>query len=187
MAEVDVKKNQKDEKAVARRGESELATWGDWDPLSWWRTPSEFFRDPFSVMRRFREEMDRVFARSFGEEFGNGAWMPAIEVSEQNGNLQVRAELAGLKPEDVKIEATEDSLVIQGERKSEHEEKREGVFRSERRYGKFYREIPLPEGAKVDQAKAHFDNGVLEVTLPIPERKSNRRQIPIGGPVEQKK
>ena len=182
MAEVDVKKNQKEEKAVTKRGENELANWGNWEPFSWWRTPSEFFSDPFSIMRRFREEMDRAFSRSFGEEFGGGKlWSPAIEVTEQNGILQVHAELPGLQPEDVKIEATDDSLIIQGERKYEHEEKKEGVFRSERRYGKFYREIPLPEGANVDQAKARFNNGVLEVSLPVPERKSNRREIPIGG------
>jgi HSP20 family protein len=81
--------------------------------------------------------------------------------------------------EDVKVEALDDALVIQGERKFEHEEKRKGVFRSER-YGRFYREIPLPEGASADEAKAHFKNGVLEIELPVPERKSKRREIPIG-------
>lgn len=181
MAEVDVKKNQKEEKAITRRGENELANRGTWEPFSWLRTPSEFFNDPFSVMRRLREEMDRAFSRSFGEEFGvSGLWSPAIEVTERNGTLQVHAELPGLKPEDVKIEATDDSLIIQGERKYEHEENKQGVFRSERRYGRFYREIPLPEGANVEQAKAQFNNGVLEVSLPVPERKSNRREIPIG-------
>lgn len=181
MAEVNVKKNEKEEKAITRRAGNELANWGNGEPFSWWRTPSEFFNDPFSVMRRFREEMDRVFSRSFGEEFGGaGMWSPAIEVTEQDGNLRVHAELPGMKPEDVKIEATDDSLVIQGERKYEHEENSKGIFRSERRYGKFYREIPLPEGANVDQAQARFNNGVLEVTLPVPERKSNRREIPIG-------
>jgi len=179
MAGVDVNKNQKKEKAIVRRGENQPATWGNSDPFSWWRRARSSSPTRSPLMRRFREEMDRVFSRNFGEEFG-GTWSPAIAVTEQNGNLQVRAELSGLKPEDGKIEATDDSLVIQGERKYEHEEKKEGVFRSERRYGKFYREIPLPEGAKVDQAKAQFKNGVLEVTLPVPERKNNRREIPIG-------
>jgi HSP20 family protein len=126
MPEVDVKKNQKEEKSITRRGGSELASRGTWEPFSWWRTPSEFFSDPFSVMRRFREEMDRAFSRSFGEEFGSGEmWSPAIEVTEQNGALQVHAELPGLRPEDVKIEATDDSLIIQGERKYEHEENKQ--------------------------------------------------------------
>jgi HSP20 family protein len=182
MPEVDVKKNQREEKGVSRRRDTEVSNWGGWDPLAWWRTPSDFFTDPLLHMRRFREDMDRVFSRAFGEEQGMGpVWSPAIEVHEQNGKLQVHAELPGLKPEDVKIQVTDDSLIIEGERKSEHEERNKGVYRSERRYGKFYRTIPLPEGANTDQAKAEFHDGVLQVTLPVPERKSNRREIPISG------
>jgi HSP20 family protein len=185
MAEVDVKKSQKDEKAVAGQGGKEPTSRQDWEPTGWWRTPSEFFSEPFSVMRRFREEMDRVFSRTLGEEHTT-AWSPAIEVAEREGKLEVHAELAGLKPEDVKIEITDDSLIIQGERKYEYEEKNKGRYRSERRYGRFYRTIPLPEGANTDQAKAEFSNGVLEIKVPVPERKSNRREIPIGSGSGQK-
>jgi HSP20 family protein len=77
------------------------------------------------------------------------------------------------------VEVTNDSLIIHGERKVEHEHKLGGAYRSERRYGEFYREIPLPEGTNPEQAKAQFRNGVLEVTLPVPQQASNRRQIPI--------
>jgi HSP20 family protein len=94
----------------------------------------------------------------------------------------VHAELPGLKPEDVKVELTDNALVIQGERKYEHEENKSGVYRSERRYGQFYREIPLPQGANAEQVKAQFNNGVLEVTLPVPEPTSNRRRIPVQTP-----
>lgn len=62
----------------------------------------------------------------------------------------------------------------------EHEEKREGYYRSERSYGTFSRIIPLPEGANVDQAKAEFNNGVVEVTVPIPKSARRRRETPIG-------
>src|SRR2546422_10564118 len=83
-------------------------------------------------------------------------------------------------PEDGKVEVTDGALIIQGERKYEHEENKKGVYRSERRYGQFYREIPLPESADVERAKAQFNNGVLEIKLPVPEQVSKRREIPIA-------
>jgi HSP20 family protein len=91
----------------------------------------------------------------------------------------VTAELPGLTKDDVKVELTQDGLLIQGERKEEHEERQKDLLRSERRYGRFSRLIPLPEEANVEQAKAQFNNGVLELTIPIPEEKRKRREIPI--------
>jgi len=92
----------------------------------------------------------------------------------------VTAELPGLKKEDVKVELTEDALIIQGERKQEHKEDHEGFHRWERSYGQFYRSIPLPEGAKTDQAKAELTDGVLKVSVPVPEaKKKTTRQVPI--------
>ncbi len=128
-------------------------------------------------MRRFSEEMDRTFGRFFDREEREAFWAPAIDVTQNNGQLKVHADLPGLKPEDVQVEVSDDALILRGERKYEHEEKKKGVYRSERRYGQFYRAIPLPQGAKTEEAKAQFKNGVLEVTLPVPEQKS--RQIPI--------
>lgn len=183
MADVNVKKqnSEKEEKALEKRTERGISRRG-WEPYSWSLMPSDFFSsDPFSWMRRFHEEMDRTFSRFFGRESDGetGLWYPAIEVAEHDGQLKVHAELPGLTPEDVKVEVTDDALIIQGERKYEHEGKKGGVYRSERRYGQFYREIPLPEGAKGEQAKANFKDGVLEVVLSVPEAKSNRRTIPI--------
>jgi HSP20 family protein len=184
MADVAVRKaseQKNDEKSVARRSDQELWRPSFWDDASWF-SPGEFLSNPFSLMRRFSEEMDRTFGRFFsrGASEREGAfWTPAIEVREENGQLTVHADLPGLKPEDVKVEVNNDQLIIQGERKYEHEEKNKGFYRSERRYGQFYRAIPLPEGAQTEQAKAQFKNGVLEVTLPVPEQKSNRREIPI--------
>jgi HSP20 family protein len=127
------------------------------------------------------EEMDRAFGSFFGQGSSgrSGGWFPPIEVSEHEGQLHVHAELPGVKPEDVKVEVTNDSLVLRGERKSEREHKIGGAYRSERRYGEFYREIPLPEGVNPENAKAQFRNGVLEISLAIPQQASNRRQIPI--------
>jgi HSP20 family protein len=146
--------------------------------------PYELFRaNPFSLLRRMTEEMDRMFQDvSLEREASSGAgWSPAIEVSQRDGKYNIKAELPGLEPKDVKVEVENDALVIQGERRSESEEKNAGVQRTERQYGLFYRSIPLPEGANVEQAQAKFHNGVLEVTIPVPEQQNNRRTIPIEG------
>jgi HSP20 family protein len=156
----------------------------DFDPLGWPVSTGEFFSNPFAVMRRMSEEMDRAFAQFYGQQGGGrggqSGWLPAIDVSERDNQLHVHAELPGLKPEDVKVEVTDDALVIRGERKYEHEHHIGKAYRSERRYGEFYREIPLPEGVNGEQARAQFRNGVLEVTIPVPQATSSRREIPIS-------
>jgi HSP20 family protein len=133
--------------------------------------------NPFALMRQFTEEMDRTFGQMPAP--AAAAWRPTIEVKEKEGKLLVTAELPGVKKEDVKVNVTGDMLTVEGERKEEKEEKREGYYHSERNYGKFLRSIPLPEGAKADQAAAQFNNGILEITIPIPEAKEKRKEIPI--------
>ena len=153
-----------------------------------------FGLSPFSLMRRMMEDMDRLFGDVSGgaletkgwPQASRGAlgavWSPAIEAFERDGNFVVRADLPGLSPDDVRIEATDDSLVIEGERRSEIEVEGEGgVYRSERTYGRFSREIPLPDGADPSKAQARFENGVLEVTIPMPQELSRRRRIEIQG------
>ncbi len=138
---------------------------------------------PFAMMRRLSEEMDRAFNSSFGlsRGMGEGMWSPPVEVHERNGNLEIRAELPGLSKDDVKVECTEDGIILEGEKRREHEENEGGYYRSERSYGHFYRMIPLPDGADPDKAKAEFKDGVLNVQVPINESKRQGRQIPIGG------
>jgi HSP20 family protein len=189
MADINVKNQSSQQgsesgsQSLQRQGGTGLARGrqGAWDPSGFSLTPADFFSsNPFTLMRRMSEEMDRMFSQAFGSAGGGrGAWYPAVEVSEQHGQLQVHAELPGLKPEDVKVEMTDDALIIRGERKYEREGQVGKAYRSERRYGEFYREIPLPEGVKADQAKAQFNNGVLEITVPVPEETSRRREIPI--------
>jgi HSP20 family protein len=133
---------------------------------------------PLGLMREFTNEIDRVF-----HGFGNGGtergWSPALDVEVRNGNLVVSTELPGLKREEVQVELTGDALIIEGQRKRERQDDREGYYRSERNYGRFYRSLALPEGAKTDQAKAELKDGVLRVTIPVPEIKQKIRQIPI--------
>jgi len=144
-------------------------------------------REPFSAIgSRFRmleplaDEWDQVlddFARGWStpgwttsplSSVGANPWAPDIEMSHHDNELVVRADLPGLKKNDVKVDVREDGIVIQGERRHEQESERSGFYRSERSYGSFFRTIPLPEGVMVDQAKASFTDGVLEITMPAP-------------------
>lgn len=149
---------------------------------------------PFGFMRRFATDMERLFEEfeghrfpslfgreffPFTREFEHVGWVPDVEVRQNNGQFVVRADLPGLKGDDVKVELANNVLTISGERKEEKEEKREGFYRSERSYGSFYREIPLPEGAKTDTATAEFTNGVLQVTMQAPEREPQARRLEI--------
>ena len=133
------------------------------------------------MMRRFSDEIDRLFSGTWrqgeGETLSN--WYPQMEVTKTNGTLVLCVDLPGTKPQDVKVEVSDDAVIIRGERKHEREDKDEGYYRSERRYGSFYRSIPLPEGAETDKAKAEFTNGELKISIPVPEAKSTRREIPV--------
>src|SRR5437870_3665735 len=155
---------------------------------------------PFSFVRRFAEEMDNLFedfnfrrdwlAPVFGNELGAGIWSPQVEMLQHNGELIVRADLPGLKKGDVKVEVTDNAITIEGERHGEKEKKREGFYRSERSYGKFYRRLPIPEGIDVKDAEATFENGVLEVKMKASKReqqKARRLEITAEAPKAHRK
>ncbi len=152
------------------------------EPARWLGLETPLFRgnlfglNPFALMRQFTEDMDRTFAQVPN---GNAGWRPVIEVKQEKDKLTVTAELPGIKKEDVKVNITDGTLTLEGERKQEKEEKREGYVHTERSYGKFLRSIALPEGARTDQAAAQFKDGMLEITIPVPEAKEAGRQIPI--------
>jgi HSP20 family protein len=142
--------------------------------------PFEIFSSgPFSFMRRMHDEMDRMLNQSSLQGSSSSLWAPVIEVSERDGNLIVSADLPGINENDVHVEIDDNMLVIEGERKSEEEKNEGGIHRSERSYGRFYRTIPLAEGVNPEQAQAEFKNGVLRVTVPMPQQKSKARNIPI--------
>ncbi|HZO55525.1 MAG TPA: Hsp20/alpha crystallin family protein [Bryobacteraceae bacterium] len=167
MAEVSVTKQSKPER-------KEMTPRMAWDaPLF---RGSLFNLNPFALMRQFTEDMDQMF----GSNFGGAAmetWRPAVEIKQKDGKLMVTAELPGVKKEDIKVNVTDDVLTLEGERKQESEEKREGYYHSERSYGKFMRSVPLPEGAKIEQAAAQFNNGMLEITVPVQEKKPAAKEI----------
>ena len=145
-------------------------------------------RNPFALMERMREEMDRLF-EGFAVPAFKGTprlevdWMPTIEVERKPGLLLLRADLPGLKREDVTVEVTPEGVMLSGERKHEvkEEKKDEGFFRTERFYGSFRRFVPLPDGAAIDKAAATFKDGVLEVNVPVPVvEKPGARTLKIG-------
>jgi HSP20 family protein len=139
-----------------------------------------FGTSPFALMRQFTDELDRAFHGGHWKGGELASWSPVVDVRQCNGDLVVTAELPGLKKEEVKVELTDDALVIQGERKREHKEDHEGYHRYESSYGQFYRSVPLPQGAKTDQVKAELQDGVLKVSVPVQQaEKKKSQQVPI--------
>jgi HSP20 family protein len=143
---------------------------------------------PRSAFDTFADELERMFD-DFG--FGRGwlgrawfsragrqgaaeTWSPQIELSQRNNELVMHADLPGLKKDDVNVDITDEAITISGERKHEQESESGGVYRSERKYGSFYRTIPLPRGSISDQAKATFKDGVLEIRVPAPPEQVTR-------------
>jgi HSP20 family protein len=146
---------------------------------------------PFEFMRRFGEEMDKLVGDfDFGRNWlppaiarsnGPGLWAPEIEMFEQDGELIVRADLPGLTKDDVNVEIDNAAITIEGERHGERNENRDGFYRSERSYGKFYRRLPLPDGVESENANATFRDGVLEITMDVPKRtESKPRKVSIS-------
>jgi HSP20 family protein len=165
--------------------------------MSRWDTGSYGFA-PFAWMRQMQDQLDRAFTGLWGGSsgsswapetvFGPSDWAPAIDVFQRGNDLVIRADVPGLSKDDITVDIADDQLTIRGERRYDHEEERDGVFRSERSYGSFSRVIPLPQGAIADSAKATFNNGVLEIVLQAPSldvRRGRRVEIKEGAP-EQK-
>ena len=146
------------------------------------------YASPFSFMRRFTEEMDRLFEdvgfggnwleRPFGHrgKLNSFAWSPQIETFQRDNQFVVRADLPGMNKDDLKVSVDDNCVAIRGERKQESssDDERSG-YRSERSYGSFYRCVPLPQGVHADNVSATFRDGVLEVKMPAPEQKQARR------------
>lgn len=128
--------------------------------------------EPFRDMMTLRQAMDRLFEDSFVRPAGFGnVSVPevALDVKETEADVVVKAELPGVKPEDVDVSVSEGVLTIKGENKEEKEEKETNYYRRERRYGSFSRSISLPAAVNADRADAVFENGVLSLTLPKAE------------------
>jgi HSP20 family protein len=165
------------------------------------RRESTWPSSPSGLLERFADQIDSVF-----DDFGLGRtwaasrlgrlakrseadmWAPDVEIYQRDNELVVRADLPGMKKDDVSVDVTDRDLTISGERKRELEIEHGGMYRSERSYGSFYRTIRLPEGAIADQAKATFKDGVLEIRLPAPpEQVGHGRRLNIEEQSDAKK
>ena len=143
--------------------------------------------EPVRELSSLQNEMNRLFTTFFDTPTpGNGnvpprRWIPAMDLVETDTHFVLKADLPGLGEGDVNIEVEDNVLTVSGERKAEHEDKREGYVRVERSYGAFRRSLTLPEGIDPEAVIASFDNGVLEVRIPKPEeRKPRRVAIQVG-------
>ena len=144
--------------------------------------------DPARELDSLQGEMNRLFSSFFDtpRTGGNGnparRWIPAMDLVETEDHFVLKADLPGLTESDVNIELESNVLTISGERKTEHEAKKDGYYRLERTQGMFSRSLTLPEGIDANAVTASFDNGVLEVRIPKPaEAKPRRVQIAVGG------
>lgn len=131
--------------------------------------------DPFDLLTQMQTELDRFWGGRWPTirpprrpaEFAE-AWTPRADVFELNGSIVVKAELPGVKKEDIDVAVEDGDLVVRGERKAEETVEEKDFYRMERSYGSFYRRLPLPEGVSADQIAAKFADGILEVTVPKP-------------------
>jgi HSP20 family protein len=122
--------------------------------------------DPFAELAELRTRFDRLL-----EDFdGRGrAWTPAVDVVRENGNLMLRADVPGIKPEEIDIEVDDGVLTVSGKHEETEEETGKEFVRRERRYGAFARRLPLPDGVDPKKIKAQTKDGVLEVVIPLPK------------------
>lgn len=113
------------------------------------------------------ELLDQAITR-----FGDGdGWNPRIDVVKKEGELVLRADLPGVKPDEIKVEVEDGVLTVSGEHEEKTEEKEDRYLRRERRYGSFSRSMALPEGVKSDDIEASTVDGVLELKIPVPTPK----------------
>jgi HSP20 family protein len=128
--------------------------------------------EPFRELVSLREAMDRLFEESFvrpGRLVPAGAELLAVDMYETDDAIVVKSAIPGIKPEELDVSVTGDTLTIKGETRSEEEVTEEHYIRRERRYGSFSRSLAIPAQIVADKAKAEFENGVLTLTLPKAE------------------
>lgn len=150
--------------------------------LTRWQRPSLSALPAVGRLFGLRDELDRLFEGTLGELAGEAqllsVWNPALDVYEDKDNVIVKAELPGMKKEDIDVSIQDGVLSISGERKSEEKIQDAETYRSERFVGRFHRSVTLPSQVKADEVKAHYQDGILTITLPKAEE-AKRKQIAV--------
>ena len=127
---------------------------------------------PFGEFADLHERLDRLFERMTNGE-GQPA-LPAVDVIRRDEEIVIRADMPGIKPDEVKIEVEDDVLTVSGEHQEEKEEKKDNFLRRERSYGSFSRSLSLPPGVDAEAIEANSKDGMLEVTVPLPKEKQKK-------------
>jgi HSP20 family protein len=134
--------------------------------------------EPFRELENLRREMDDLFERM--APYGNGEqlginFMPTVEMEDNTDTITLKLEIPGMEAKDLNVQVSETAVSVSGERKSESKTEEKGMVRSEFRYGKFERVIPLPAHVQNDRVQAEYKNGLLQLTLPKTE--GEKRQV----------
>lgn len=148
-------------------------------------SPYRGFRDVRSEMEQMFDEMFNLARRPRQSREQIAEWAPAMDVLSRDGDLVVRAELPGMKQEDVDITIQNGVLTISGEHKAEQEEERGGYYMRERRRGSFRRSLTLPEDVDESKVHARFQNGVLEVNIEGAAAVKEPKRIEVEGGDEE--
>ncbi|RUR73777.1 Hsp20/alpha crystallin family protein [Chlorogloeopsis fritschii PCC 9212] len=133
--------------------------------------------EPLREIETLHRDMNRLFDRLLSSDGGEGvglSFVPAAEMEETNDAIHLKLEVPGLEPKDINVEVTAESVSISGERKSETRIEDNGITRSEFRYGRFERVIPLPSHIQNDKVHAEYKNGILSLTLPKAEEEKHK-------------
>ncbi|MCS7206936.1 MAG: Hsp20/alpha crystallin family protein [Dehalococcoidia bacterium] len=147
----------------------------------------EPFRELEAAARRMERMMDELFGPSRLLEPAREVWAPRLDVFQEKDKVVVKANLPGVPPDKVEVSFQENVLTIEGEVKEEREVKEEDYLLRERAYGSFYRSVTLPAGLDTDKAEAHYENGVLTITIPrLPEAQRKTIRVRTGKTVEGK-
>lgn len=148
-----------------------------------WRPARDL--DPLDLLTGFRSELDQLVEKTLSPFRGGrtglfeGAWVPVVDVFEDDDRVVVRVDLPGIDKKDIDVSIQGDTLIVKGEKKQEEEVKEKDYHRLERAYGSFQRVIQLPAKVDAQEIKAACRDGVLEISLPKKEE-VKARKIEIG-------